>query len=66
MELTKWYQKTVYVIGWIFVVLFLFGFAVGFTESIVESNQNAQIETSYSGSLNLGQALQSGGLTIDQ
>lgn len=66
MQLTKWYQKTIYVIGWIFVVLFLFGFTVGFIEGIVENNQNAQLETSYSGTLNLSQALHSGGLTIDQ
>ena len=32
--ITEWWQKTIYVIGWIYVILFLAGFIVGFVSTL--------------------------------
>ena len=30
----KWYQKTLYVLGWIYFVLFTLGFIIGFINAL--------------------------------
>ena len=35
-KLTKWYEKVVYIIGWIYTVLMLLAFIVGFVEGVLE------------------------------
>jgi len=34
--INKWYQKTVYVIGWAWVVLFLLGFFIGLVAGMTQ------------------------------
>jgi hypothetical protein len=41
-QLTKWYEKVVYVVGWVCTILFLLGFIMGFMQEVANNNANAQ------------------------
>jgi hypothetical protein len=32
--LSKWYDKAIYVLGWIWLVLFVIGFVIGFLRAV--------------------------------
>jgi len=38
-KLDKWYQKVVYVFGWIWVVMFAIGFFAGLVAGMIEGNE---------------------------